>query len=74
MTAGLVCEGLSQLTGGHSAGFWVSFRNTAATLLCAEVIFTVTTAKPSVTLWQPLMRRNNLLSPRAEGHNKLIDI
>lgn len=61
MTAGLVCEGLSQLTGGHSAGFWVSFRKTAATLLCAEVIFTVTTVKLSVTLWQqPLMMGNNL--------------
>lgn len=57
----MVCEGGSQLTGGHSAGFWVSFRKAAATLLRVEVIFTVTTAKRSVTLWQqPLKREMNI--------------
>ncbi len=66
-----VCEGVSQLTGGRSAGFWVSFRKAAATLLCVEVIFTLTTARRSVTLrQQPLkgemiytvLQQNNIIN------------
>lgn len=54
--------------------FWVRSRKTAVTLLCVEVIFTVTTAKHSVTLWhQPLNRRNDLFCPQAEQHNNLQD-
>lgn len=67
--ASLLCEGVSQLTGGRSACFWVSFRKLAVTLLCVEVIFTVTTVNLSVTLWQrPRKRRNDLYCPPDEQH------
>lgn len=63
-----VCEGVGQLTGGHSAGFWFSFRKTSATPLCG--FHCDHSEKQCVAL--AAARRNYSYCPSARQHNELV--